>query len=57
MEIPPAALSGFNFDNSLMTPLRSIVISGIVGHVGFKLSGVLPETNIVQTQLPQLNWR
>ena len=34
MESGPAALSGFRFDNSFSTSLRSILISGIVEHRG-----------------------
>ena len=34
MEIGSAALSGFRFDNSFRTSLRSILISGIVEHRG-----------------------
>ena len=34
MESGPAALSGFRFDNNFNTPLRSILISGIVEHRG-----------------------
>ena len=40
MESGPAALSGFRFDNSFSTPLRSILISGIVDHRGVIFSGI-----------------
>ena len=35
MESGPATLSGFKFDKHFSTPLRSILISGIVGQKGF----------------------
>ena len=38
IESGPAALSDFKLDKSLMTPLRYILIYGIVGHLGFMLS-------------------
>ena len=39
IESDPAALSGFKFDKSFRTPLKSILISGIAGHIGFMPSG------------------
>ena len=36
----PAAWSGFRFDNNFNTPLRSILISGIVKHRGAIFSGI-----------------
>ena len=39
MESCPVALSGFKLDKSLITPLRSVLFSGIVVHLGFILSG------------------
>ena len=39
IESGPAALSDFRYDKSFRTPLRSILISGIAGHIGFMSSG------------------
>ena len=40
MESGLAAMSGFRFDNNFNTPLRSILISGIVEHRGVIFSGI-----------------
>ena len=47
MESGPAALSGFRFDNSFITPLRSILISGIVEHRGLYFQEYFLERNCV----------
>ena len=49
MELAPTALSGLRFDKSSNTPLGSILITGIVGHLEIFYKHIV---YVLDTQLP-----